>query len=274
MILPIVSAISREVIATVPVEHKEAALALGATRWEMIRMAVLPYSRAGITGAAMLGLGRAIGETIAVTLVIGNSPHDRQAALRPGLHAGRRDRQRVRRGGEPSRCTSPRCSPPGLVLFLLTLAGQRRGTRPSSSAPSAASAPRPPTAGAASSRRGGHMSSLPPVSARRRRTDLVMRGPARRGDRGRAGPARPRHLLRPAARASAPRAGASSRPTPRATSSAIRAGSRAPSWARSRSSRWRPSIAIPVGIGVALYLVEYGKQGSCRARRSVTSSTS
>ncbi len=74
MVLPIVSAISREVMATVPVEHKEAALALGATRWEMIRMAVLPYSRAGITGAAMLGLGRAIGETIAVTLVIGNSP--------------------------------------------------------------------------------------------------------------------------------------------------------------------------------------------------------
>ena len=74
MILPIVSAISREVIATVPTEHKEAALALGATRWEMIRMAVLPYSRAGITGASMLGLGRAIGETIAVTLVIGNAP--------------------------------------------------------------------------------------------------------------------------------------------------------------------------------------------------------
>jgi phosphate ABC transporter permease protein PstC len=74
MILPIVSAISREVVATVPVEHKEAALALGATRWEMIRMAVLPYSRAGISGAAMLGLGRALGETIAVTLVIGNAP--------------------------------------------------------------------------------------------------------------------------------------------------------------------------------------------------------
>ena len=74
MILPIVSAISREVISTVPSEHKEAALALGATRWEMIRIAVLPYSRAGITGGAMLGLGRAIGETIAVVLVIGNSP--------------------------------------------------------------------------------------------------------------------------------------------------------------------------------------------------------
>jgi phosphate ABC transporter permease protein PstC len=74
MIVPIVSAISREVIATVPADQKEASLALGATRWEMIRMAVLPYSRRGITGAAMLGLGRAIGETIAVTLVIGNAP--------------------------------------------------------------------------------------------------------------------------------------------------------------------------------------------------------
>src|SRR5438270_1024496 len=69
MILPIVSAISREVMATVPSDHKEAVLALGGTRWEMIRVAILPYSRSGITGAAMLGLGRAIGETIAVTIV-------------------------------------------------------------------------------------------------------------------------------------------------------------------------------------------------------------
>jgi phosphate ABC transporter permease protein PstC len=75
MILPIVSAISREVILTVPRDHKEAALALGATRWEMLRMAVLPYSRSGIVGASMLGLGRAIGETIAVTLVVGNAPN-------------------------------------------------------------------------------------------------------------------------------------------------------------------------------------------------------
>jgi len=73
MIIPIVSAISREVMSTVPGDHKEAALALGATRWEMIKIAVLPYSRAGISGAAMLGLGRAIGETIAVTIVIGNA---------------------------------------------------------------------------------------------------------------------------------------------------------------------------------------------------------
>jgi phosphate ABC transporter permease protein PstC len=74
MIVPIVSAITREVMATVPADHKEAALALGATRWEMIRTAILPYSRAGIAGASMLGLGRAIGETIAVTLLIGNAP--------------------------------------------------------------------------------------------------------------------------------------------------------------------------------------------------------
>jgi len=73
MILPIVSAISREVMATVPPDHKEAALGLGATRWEMIRMAVLPYCRGGITGGAMLGLGRAIGETIAVAIVIGGA---------------------------------------------------------------------------------------------------------------------------------------------------------------------------------------------------------
>jgi phosphate ABC transporter permease protein PstC len=74
MILPIVSAIAREVMATVPPDHKEAALGLGATRWEMIKTAVLPYCRGGIVGGAMLGLGRAIGETIAVTLVIGDAP--------------------------------------------------------------------------------------------------------------------------------------------------------------------------------------------------------
>src|SRR5258707_1229969 len=74
MILPIVSAISREVMATVPADHKEAALGLGATRWEMIRIAVLPFSRSGIVGGAMLGLGRALGETIAVTILIGDAP--------------------------------------------------------------------------------------------------------------------------------------------------------------------------------------------------------
>ena len=74
MILPIVSAISRESMSAVPEDQKEAALALGATRWEMIRLSVLPFSRTGIVGGAMLGLGRAIGEAIAVAILIGNSP--------------------------------------------------------------------------------------------------------------------------------------------------------------------------------------------------------
>jgi phosphate transport system permease protein len=72
MILPTVTAVSRDVIAAVPRSQREGVLALGATRWEAIRMAVLPYARSGVMGAAILGLARAVGETLAVTLVIGN----------------------------------------------------------------------------------------------------------------------------------------------------------------------------------------------------------
>jgi len=70
MILPTISALSREVFIQVPRAHREAALALGATRWEMIRMAVLPFGRPGVISAMMLGLGRALGETIAVALIL------------------------------------------------------------------------------------------------------------------------------------------------------------------------------------------------------------
>lgn len=73
MILPTVTAISREILRAVPTTQREGMLALGATRWEMIRGAVLPYARTGIAGAALLGLARALGETMAVTMVIGNS---------------------------------------------------------------------------------------------------------------------------------------------------------------------------------------------------------
>jgi phosphate transport system permease protein len=72
MILPIITAVAREVVATVPRDLREASLALGATRYEMVRTAVLPYARGGIVGATMLGLGRALGETIAVAMVVGN----------------------------------------------------------------------------------------------------------------------------------------------------------------------------------------------------------
>jgi phosphate transport system permease protein len=74
MITPIVTSVTREIVTTVPPGEKAAALALGATRWEMIRGAVLPHSFGGMVGAVMLGLGRAMGETIAVALVIGSSP--------------------------------------------------------------------------------------------------------------------------------------------------------------------------------------------------------
>jgi phosphate transport system permease protein len=74
MILPTIVAISRDVITAVPDSQREAMLALGATRWEMITKSVLPYARSGIIGAVILGLGRALGETMAVTMVIGNRP--------------------------------------------------------------------------------------------------------------------------------------------------------------------------------------------------------
>jgi phosphate transport system permease protein len=84
MIVPIITAVSREVIATVPHDLREAALALGATRYESIRMAVLPYARSGIVGATMLGLGRALGETIAVSMLIGNGLGISTSLLAPG----------------------------------------------------------------------------------------------------------------------------------------------------------------------------------------------
>jgi phosphate transport system permease protein len=73
MIIPIVSSISREVIKAVPISQREAAYSLGATRWETVRIAIFPYAKSGLLGAAILGLGRAIGETILVTMIIGNT---------------------------------------------------------------------------------------------------------------------------------------------------------------------------------------------------------
>jgi phosphate transport system permease protein len=84
MIIPIISSISREVLMVVPQHQREAALALGATRWEMIRIGVLRNARAGIVGAIILGLGRALGETMAVTMVIGNRPEIAKSLFAPG----------------------------------------------------------------------------------------------------------------------------------------------------------------------------------------------
>lgn len=84
MVIPIISSITREVLTVVPQHQREGVLALGATRWEMIRMGVLRNARAGIVGAIILGLGRALGETMAVTMVIGNSPAIAKSLFAPG----------------------------------------------------------------------------------------------------------------------------------------------------------------------------------------------
>jgi phosphate transport system permease protein len=84
MIVPIITSIAREVFSTVPNSQREAAYALGATRWEVIRLAVMGHSRRGLFGAAILGLGRALGETMAITMVIGNRPEIATSLFAPG----------------------------------------------------------------------------------------------------------------------------------------------------------------------------------------------
>ncbi len=84
MILPIITSVSREILRSVPDLQREAAYALGATRWEVTRIAVLSYARKGLFGAVILGLGRALGETMAVTMVIGNRPEIAASLFAPG----------------------------------------------------------------------------------------------------------------------------------------------------------------------------------------------
>jgi phosphate transport system permease protein len=84
MVIPFITSVSQQVLEAVPSSQREAALSLGTTKWEMIRTAVLPYARSGVTGAIMLGLGRALGETMAITMVIGNVPHISLHLFDPG----------------------------------------------------------------------------------------------------------------------------------------------------------------------------------------------
>jgi phosphate transport system permease protein len=119
MILPIIAAIAREVLRQVDPSLKEAALALGATRWEMVRTSVLPPSRAGITSAVMLGLGRALGETIAVALVIGTLNTTTFHILPPG---GNTIAANIAINfGESGKLGVSALIASGLVLFVLTL---------------------------------------------------------------------------------------------------------------------------------------------------------
>ncbi len=119
MILPIISSISREVFLQVPRAHVEAALALGATRWEMIRMSVLPYGRSGMVGASMLGLGRAMGETIAVALVLTYVPGINWHLLENG---GSTFAANIAKNfGEAGEIGRGALIASGLVLFVITL---------------------------------------------------------------------------------------------------------------------------------------------------------
>jgi len=119
MVVPYVAAVSREVLGAVPGTQREAALALGATRWEAVRMAVLPYGRPGIIGAIMLGLGRALGETMAVTMVIGNRHDISLSVLQPGYTMA------AAIANEFSEATTPMYLSAlfelGLVLFVITI---------------------------------------------------------------------------------------------------------------------------------------------------------
>jgi phosphate transport system permease protein len=119
MILPTVSAISREVFVQVPRMHVEAALALGATRWEMIRMAVFPFSRPGMISAAMLGLGRALGETIAVALILSAVFEINWAITEPGGNSFAANI--ALKWGEAGETGRSALIASGLVLFFITL---------------------------------------------------------------------------------------------------------------------------------------------------------
>jgi len=123
MILPIITAISRDVFLQTPRDHVEAALALGATKWEMIRTAVLPYGRSGVISASMLGLGRALGETIAVMIILAQPAAG--SAFNPSIFAGgetfaSKIANNAQEFDTPSKTGAFIAS--GLVLFLVTFA--------------------------------------------------------------------------------------------------------------------------------------------------------
>jgi phosphate transport system permease protein len=120
MVIPIVAALARELFRQVPRAHREAAFALGATRWEMIRMAVLPASRVGLVGATMLGLGRALGETIAVALVLAASFSVNIHIVEPGGNTIAANI--ATKFGEAGATGRSALIASGLVLFAITFA--------------------------------------------------------------------------------------------------------------------------------------------------------
>jgi phosphate transport system permease protein len=116
MILPIITAISRDVFERTPTANEEAALALGATRWEMIRMAVVPYGRSGVVSGSMLGLGRALGETLAVYIIVSKSSNFNFSVFNGGeTFASKIANNQAEFGANPGPYIAA-----GLILFVLT----------------------------------------------------------------------------------------------------------------------------------------------------------
>jgi len=120
MILPTISSVSREVLRAVPASLREGALALGATRTEMVRVAVLPYARSGLVGAALLGLGRALGETMAITMVIGNRAEISSSLFAPSYTMASVIANEFTEASDPLHLAA--LAELGLLLFLLTVA--------------------------------------------------------------------------------------------------------------------------------------------------------
>ncbi|MFD3558952.1 phosphate ABC transporter permease subunit PstC [Streptomyces sp. NPDC058686] len=119
MILPIITNVSREVFRQAPLMHQEAALALGATRWEVIRMSVIPFGRSGVISASMLGLGRALGETMAVATVLSPSFEINASLLDPG--GGTFAQNIAAKFSEATEQGRDALIASGLVLFIITL---------------------------------------------------------------------------------------------------------------------------------------------------------
>jgi len=118
MIIPIITSVSREILVSVPDLQREAAYALGATRWEVTRIAVLSYAKRGIFGAVTLGLGRALGETMAVTMVIGNKAQIAASLFQPGYTLASVIASEFREASDLQQASLFEI---GLVLFVVTI---------------------------------------------------------------------------------------------------------------------------------------------------------
>ena len=157
MVLPFITSISVDVFKTVPPVLKEAAYGVGCTTWEVVRNVVIPYTRVGVIGGVMLALGRALGETMAVTFIIGNSFRISSSIFAPGTTISAAIAIRIRRERRPASVGPDPARPAAVRADVLRA---RRGAADADAA----------------GKEGGEVSIMNPIYARRRRKDIVIRG--------------------------------------------------------------------------------------------------